>query len=503
MKKIQEQTQDWLAARTRSTPNATALIFNERQWTYAQLENRVQNCAIHLNRVGIRPGDKVAVLLPNCVDYVVLIHGLARLGAVLAPLNTRLTVAELSWQIDHTRAARLIYDDTTVQQALAAQRDSGITLQHVTELQQPAKQGLPFQSHPLDLNAPQSIVFTSGTTGRPKGAVLTFANHFWSATASSYRLGLQTNDCWLSCLPLYHVGGLAVIFRSCLYGTAIVLHQGFDLDTFSHSLQSQPVTLTSLVPTMLHRLLHIADGAALRSEHLRMILLGGAAASIDLLTECHEMGIPVAPTYGLTEAGSQVATLHPTEMIHKLGSVGKPLMFSALDIVDEQGQPLPSGTLGEVVVRGPTIMAEYYANSAATEQCIRNGALYSGDIGYLDDEGDLWLVQRRSDIIVSGGENVYPSEVEAVLDQHPLVNRSCVVGLPDAEWGQQVAAMVEVDAVEPGLLTVEALTLFSRQHLAGYKQPRTILFVEQLPQTASGKIARRAVAEMLQLEENF
>ncbi|MEZ4728860.1 MAG: o-succinylbenzoate--CoA ligase [Caldilineaceae bacterium] len=361
-----------------------------------------------------------------------------------------------------------------------------------------APKGPPLPKTGFSLDAPQAIVFTSGTTGQPKGAVLTFANHFWSATASSYRLGLSPAERWLSCLPLYHVGGLAVVFRSCLYGTAIVLHERFDLAAFNVSLERDQITLTSLVPTMLHRLLALRQGQPWPAS-LRHILLGGAAATPELLAIARESGAPVATTYGLTEAASQVATLCPAEVVRKPGSVGRPLMFTTVRIVDEAGATVPPGEKGEIVVSGPTVMAGYYKNPQATAKTIRTmeqqRELFTGDIGYLDDEGDLWLVQRRNDIIISGGENVYPAEVEAVLRQHPAVAAACVVGLPDAEWGQMVAALVECHPQQS--VTANELLAFSRQRLAGYKQPRLLQFTAALPQTASGKVARRTVIEQL------
>jgi len=323
--------------------------------------------------------------------------------------------------------------------------------------------------------------------------VLTFDNHLSSANASAYRIGIDVNDRWLSCLPLYHVGGLAVVFRSCLYGTAIVLHKRFDVDAFHASLGRDAVTLTSVVPTMLHRLLQ--SRGAPWPESLRLVLLGGAAATPELLAAAWDAGLPVAPTYGLTEASSQVATALPGDAQPKPGTVGKPLFGAEVRIVDNEGRELPAGEIGEVTVRGPQVMAGYYRNEAATAQTIRDGWLYTGDLGYTDADGDLFLVQRRSDLIVSGGENVYPAEVEAVLRVHPAVAEACVVGVPDAEWGQRVAAAVQL---RPGAALEEsALLAFCRERLAGYKVPRQVRFVAELPQTASGKIERRRVVEML------
>jgi O-succinylbenzoic acid--CoA ligase len=204
----------------------------------------------------------------------------------------------------------------------------------------------------------------------------------------------------------------------------------------------------------------------------------------------------VAPTYGLTEAASQVATMPPQDAARKPGSAGRPLLFTSVRIVNEAGQELPAGAYGEVVVSGPTVMRGYFNNPEATAKTLRDDQLYTGDIGYLDEDGDLWLVQRRSDVIVSGGENVYPAEVERALEQHPAVAVVCVVGLPHPEWGQQVAAAVVLREGQ-SLAEVELLT-FGRERLAGYKLPRVVRFVKSLPQTASGKIARQAVTEMFE-----
>jgi O-succinylbenzoic acid--CoA ligase len=311
--------------------------------------------------------------------------------------------------------------------------------------------------------------------------------------ASAYRLGVERGDRWLSCLPLYHVGGLAVLFRSCLYGTAVIMHDGFHIEAINESLDTQQVTLISLVPTMLYRLL---QARTRWPDSLRLVLLGGAAATADLITHAHTANVPIATTYGLTEAASQVATMLPDDMRRKPGCVGKPLLFTAVRIVNENGESCLPGEYGEIVVSGPTIMQGYVNNKEATAKALCNGELYTGDIGYVDEAGDLWLVQRRSDVIVTGGENVYPAEVEAVLKAHPAVTAVCVAGVDHPEWGQQVAAMIVLN--KPGAISEAELLTYCRDHLAGYKLPRLIQFAGALPQTASGKIHRQAVAKRLQ-----
>jgi len=487
-----ESRVDWLAARAALTPDKLALMIGQRRWTYGELDRLVNGLAAHLQAQGVQPGDFVAVLLPNSLAYVCLIHALARLDAVLIPLNTRLTAEEIAWQVGHVGAQWLV----------AQEKMAGVTGRWLTIDDGGWQSAHPpaVDRQPLALDQLQCVVFTSGTSGRPKGAMLTYGNHYASAQASAARLGVQANDLWLSVLPLYHVGGLAVVWRSCLVGTAVDLHARFDLEAINQALDSNPITLISLVPTMLHRLL---ESRTTWPDTLRLILLGGAAASPELLQQAQAAQLPVATTYGLTEAASQVATMLPPDVARKPGSAGKPLPGTTIDIVDENGRSLPPHTIGEIIVAGPTVMAGYWSaecGARSVEYRLRtpHSALRThatGDMGYLDEDGDLWVVQRRSDLIVSGGENVYPAEVEAALKAHTTVANACVVGVPDPEWGQIVAALVQLKPDQT--VTEAALLAFLREQLAGYKQPRRLRFTAELPQTASGKIARSAVTQIM------
>lgn len=491
---------DWLAHRTQVSPEKVALVYKQQQWTYEALNQLVAQMSSRLAATGIGPGQHVAVLLPNRPEFVCLIHGLARLGAVAVPLNIRLTPEELRWQIHHSDCELLVCSGETEAKVGRLPRDGvqvfsidspqsvGIKLLHLVGVEVTEQ----WQTGSLNLNAVQSIVYTSGTTGQPKGAMLSYANHFWSASASAFRLGVDPADRWLLCMPLYHVGGLAIVLRSCLYGTTVVLQDGFDVKAVREALETQKVTLISVVPTMLHRLLQ-SHPQTLRDSELRCILIGGDAAPAALIKQCLELDVPIATTYGLTEAASQVATAPFAKVVQKPGTVGKPLMFSSVRIVGENRQPLKSGKVGEIVVSGPTVVQGYYKQPQQTEKALQSGELFTGDMGYLDEEGDLWVVQRRADLIVSGGENVYPAEVEQVLRQHPAVVDVCVVGVEQEEWGQQVAAVVVLNQ-SADVLPADLLT-FSRERLAGYKQPRFILVVDALPRTASGKVRRSIVQQ--------
>lgn len=479
--------EDWLRERVQVSPQALGLVIGVRRWTYAALDGLTNDCGRQLLAAGLEPGQRLGVLLPNCLTYVCLIHACARLGVVLVPLNSRLTPAELSWQVAAAGCDLLVYAAEFSQTATAV---AGPQLLLQDEDLTPAAR--PDVPAPFALEKIQAIVFTSGTSGRPKGVPLSFNNHFYSALGSAYRLGVQVDDLWLSCLPLYHVGGLAVIFRSCLYGTAVDLHPRFQLEAVNDSLDRKPITLISLVPTMLYRLLEVRTTWP---DSLRLLLLGGAAATADLVEKARAARLPLATTYGLTEAASQVATMLPDAVCDKPGSVGKPLLFTTVKIVADDGHACAPNEYGELIVSGPTVMGGYLQEGGGPAAAKTPTAYATGDIGYFDEAGDLWLVQRRSDLIVSGGENVYPAEVEGVLKRQTAVKQVCVTGVPDAEWGQVVAALVVLEPGSP--VSTADLEAHCRASLAGYKIPRFFQFAGTLPQTASGKIARQVVAQAL------
>ncbi len=480
---------DFLTLAARAHPRRAALLDGEQVIDYAQLNARVAALADRLHQAGVRRGQRVAALLTRSAAAVTLVHALARLGAVLVPLNTRLTADEMRWQVRRAACDHLV----------SAQKTPSLAAARPLDALPPARNPSAWLQGQTDRQAPFGIIFTSGTSGQPKGAVLTWDNLFWSAIASAFRLGALPADRWLLTLPLYHIGGLSILFRSALYGSAVVLPNfpadRFDQPTLWARLHATRATLVSLVPTMLYRLLQAHPRADEWPPSLRLILLGGAAAPAETLQAALEARLPVALTYGLSEAASQVATATPEATRRKPGTVGRPLLWTQVRIVDEDGRDLPPNARGEILVRGRTVMQGYLDAPAATRTALQAGWLHTGDLGYLDAEGDLWVLQRRSDLIISGGENIYPAEIEAALRQHPAVAEACVVGLPHPEWGQQVAAAVVVR--HGAQVTAEELQIFLRQRLAAYKIPRKIAFLASLPQTASGKIMRRELARLL------
>jgi o-succinylbenzoate---CoA ligase len=436
---------NWLAQRAQTCPDRTALIAEGRSLTYEELEAEAAAAARRLAAHGVRGGAAVTLELPVGADYVVLLHALMKLGAIAEPLNTRLAPGEREAELERAGP--------------------------VLAVSQAGDVGGPEADLPLlgehDLDAIHCRVLTSGTSGHPRPIPLTYGNHLWSAVGSAFNLGVDPSDRWLCCLPLYHVSGLEIVMRSVIYGTGTVVHDGFAVQSVAEALEGDGVTLMSVVTTQLTRLLE----AGVDLSGPRAILVGGGPVPLEVLEEAIGRDAAVVQTYGLTETASQVTTLAPQEARRKLGSAGRPLLTTHLRIQD-----------GEILVQGPVV-----APGCADE----DGWLHTGDLGRIDDEGFLYVEDRLGDVIVSGGENVLPAEVEEVLLRHPDVADAAAVGRADAEWQEAVEAVVVLrDGAAAGAAEL-------RQHcaewLAGYKVPKRFEFVSELPRTDSGKLLRQAL----------
>ena len=454
---------DWLHSRAATIPHRTALVADGRDWTFADLNDEADRAARKLASLGVREGDHVATVLNAGFAAALLPHATLRLGATLVPLNTRLSKAEHQWQIDDIEPRLVIREESTLLDA----PESDVTLRRV---------------HPAD--AVLAVIYTSGTTGHPKGAMLTVGNFWWSAVGSALNLGTYPRDRWLACLPLFHVGGLSIIVRSAIYGITAVIHDGFDPDAVHRAIEEDNVTIVSVVAVMLERMLD-ARPEKPYPPNLRCVLLGGGPAPRPLLERCASLLVPVVQTYGLTETCSQVATISPDDAIRKLGSAGKALYPNDLRISDN----------GEIMVRGPVVMAGYANRPDETRSAIVDGWLNTGDAGEIDDEGFLFVLDRRDDLIITGGENVYPAEVESALSSHPSVVEAGVIGATDSTWGQRVVAIVRLN---DSSIDGEVLSAHCATQLGSFKIPREFHFThDPLPRTAAGKLRRSALREML------
>jgi o-succinylbenzoate---CoA ligase len=437
---------NWLAQRAQSAPERAALVADGSGVSYAELEAEAAWVARRLAAYGVRRGATVALTTRGGREQVVLIHALMKLGAVVLPLSPNLNAAERQAVIESEEPS--IDLDDPARQLTQTEADLPLLGEH-------------------DMDDLQCRILTSGSAGPPRTVGLTYGNHLWSAVGSAFNIGVQPDDRWLCCLPLSHVGGLSIILRSVIYGTTAVLHDGFDTDRVADALAEERISVVSLVSTMLLRLL-TAD-AEVASP--RVILVGGGPVPTEALEEAIGRGATIVQTYGLTEAASQVTTLAPADARRKLGSAGRPLLTTHLRIRD-----------GEILVQGPTV-----APGCADAE----GWLYTGDLGRIDEEGFLYVEGRIDEMIVSGGENVAPAEVEQVLLRHPDVLEAAVVGREDPEWQQAVTAVVVLR--NGSRASADELRRYCAEELTPFKVPKRVELASALPRTPSGKVMRRAL----------
>jgi O-succinylbenzoic acid--CoA ligase len=442
----------WLERAATARPRHTALDTPAGRCTYAQLLARAQRAAQALAGRGTRTGDRVAIALPAGLDFAYALHACLLLGAVAVPIDLRLSPVEQETIVAGTRARidQSFFDQIDL---CTAERETAAEL---------GRQA----SHELDAVA--VVIHTSGTSAAPKAVELTYGNLLWSALGSAVALGLDANERWLCALPLSHVGGLSILVRSAIYATTAVVHERFETDRVLRALRDEQVTLVSLVATTLARLL---DAGLEHPPALRCALTGGGPVPAALVKRATAAGVPVSMTYGLTESCSQVTTT-PLAAIEQ-GQLGAgPSLFCTRVRLREDG---------EILVAGPTVAPGALAS---------DGWLHTGDLGSFDEQGALWITGRKADTIVSGGENVAPSEVEAVLEAHPDVLEAAVVARADERWGEAVTAIV---VARPGSTPdVETLRGHCATLLAPYKVPKRIeLRAEPLPRTRSGKLLRR------------
>ena len=504
---------DWLSHRVAASPDDAALVRAEdgETWTYTDLDRLVSETAGRLAAHGVESGDRLGVITPPYVGTVGLVHAAMRIGATFVPLGQDLTPRELSARIERADLSAVVCAEPTEDDALAAVDGiEGTPLFSVDDPTDATVTGV-HELEPLPVEPPEwdrsdhlCILFTSGTTGTPKPVPLTAGNVYSSAVASAFRLGVDPGDRWLVSLSLHHMGGLAPVYRSALYGTTLVLREGFNAGGTADDIDTYDVTGVSLVPTMLKRML---DRRGTLSDTLRVVLLGGAPAPDELLERCRDYSIPVYPTYGMTESASQIATATPRQTRGRLGTVGRPLFGTDVTIVDEDEEPVEDGETGEIVVDGPTVTPGYLErpsgdDDGASAELDRSDfgryGLHTGDVGRFDEDGFLYVLNRLDDRIITGGENVEPGEVTDVLCGFGAIEDAAVVGLEDDRWGERVAALLAVGDREGDIVDEAAVEAFARERLTGFKIPKTVAFVDELPRTVSGTVDREAVREVLQ-----
>jgi fatty-acyl-CoA synthase len=479
------------------TPDKPAIRFEGKTLSYAALNARVEQTARALkSELGVSRGDRVAILSLNRPDYLVLLYACARLGAMLVPLNWRLAVAEQLFILSDAAAKVLLLEQAfaailpAVEKSLPETSVVGIDFSPAggasleTLLTQARDDG---RNPHTDLSCPLLIVYTSGTTGRPKGAVLRQEALLWNGVMSQHMHGLTSDDHVLTVLPFFHVGGLNIQTTPALhYGATVTIHSRFTPDTTLAAIEHDRPTLTVLVPATIQAVSDHPNWGTTDLSSLKAISTGSTIVPQHLIDRFVARGVPVLQVYGSTETCPIAVYTRLGGDVTREGSTGLPGLCCEAAIVDESGEELPPGMPGEIAVRGPNVFYEYWGNEEATREALHDGWYRTGDIGRRDGDGYFWVHDRKKNLIISGGENIYPAEVERVLLEHPEVSECAVIGRPDPRWDEvPVAYVIRRTGC---LVDVDSLKVHVETQLARFKVPREIIFVDDLPRTALGKV---------------
>ncbi len=503
----------WIERHADFTPEKPALRFfrapeTEEVWTYQQLEARVRDWARGLkHKLGVGRGDRVVFLGYNHPDLLALLFACARLGAVLVPLNWRLAPPEHAYIVKNAGAHVLIAEADFQSHATVVQE--AVPDCHLIALEFTASGWTPHQavldaSGPDDANpmvsldAPWLIVYTSGTTGHPKGAVLTQAALFWNALNSLHLHDLTSQDRILSVLPFFHVGPLNIQTTPALYaGAEVLITPRFDPGQTLMLVEQHRPSLLLLVPVTMQALLRHPRWADSDLTSLRMVVTGSSVVPTEFIEGFHQRQLPIGQVYGSTETAPIAAVLRREDAFRKIGSTGKPALHCRVKVVDDSGHEVPPGTSGELWVQGPNVMQEYWGSAEATAEAFANGWFRTGDVGVQDDEGFLTIHDRKKDIIISGGENIYSAELEATLREHEALADVAVVARADAHWGEVPVAFVEC---LPGQTVTEPeLQALLHERLARFKHPKAFVFVETLPRNTMGKVLKYELRQQAHL----
>ncbi len=474
----------WLSDRARNTPGRVAIDYENEPISYGDLARRSERMAVALTARGVVLGDRIATLTSNSPDHVALFFACARLGAALQPLNWRLVPAEVRYQLDDAEPALLIVSDEHVH--LAAEAGAAIPRSRFVELD---ADGILAEPDVQD-DDPILLSYTSGTTGKPKGAVLTHANCFWANLCFDRTSAIGDDDVVLQVLPQFHSGGWNVQpLLAWWKGATVVLEPSFEPDRALRLIEEKRVTTMMGVPATYLFMAERPAFADVDLSSLRLAVVGGAPMPESLLERWQERGVGIVQGYGLTEAAPNVLCLPPEDAARKLGSAGKPYPHVDVALRDpETGSLLDGPGTGELVVQGPNVFAGYWRNPEATAAAFADGWLLTGDLAERDDEGYYRIAGRLKDLVISGGENVYPAEIEDILQSHPAVAEAAVVGVPDERWGEVCLAFVTL-RTGAGAGDDELLE-WCRARLARFKVPKEIRFVDELPRSAMNKVLK-------------
>jgi len=496
---IQAQV-DWLRKWAEYTPTARVLRDHarDRQWTYAEADLRATALAHHLgNELGIGRGDRVAVLAQNCTETVFLFFACVKLGAVLVPLNFRLTQHEVDRLVaDCTPNLMLVGDDEqAVADALTAPLPTRRPLSILTPFLMDDVTPSPALDAPSDLDHPAMILYTAGSTGLPKGAVITHRMMLWNAVNTALRLDITSEDHTLGYAPFFHTGGWHVLLTPFLHhGASTTILERFDADVIMDLMDRERVTLLFGVPTMMRMLSETSTFAEADLKACRYAIVGGAPMPIPLINTWHGKGVPIRQGYGMTEVGPNCFSLHQDDAIRKRGSIGQPNFYIEARVVDAAGADCATDEPGELWLRSDVVTPGYWNKPEETAAAMQDGWFRTGDVVRRDAEGFHFVMDRKKNMFISGGENVYPAEVEHAIEDHPSVREAAVIGVPDPQWGE--VGKVFVSLHEGCTFDLADLQAHCRDRLARYKIPKHVRVLPALPLNQAGKIDRLQLVEL-------
>lgn len=486
----------------RNFPDKECLVCDTERFTYSRLNERVNRLANSLLAMGLKKGDNVAVILRNCNQYIEIYFALAKIGAVAVPLNFMLKGKGLELLIRNSHARALFLEEQTRVQVESVRSGlSGITDECFICIDSADEDGYTSYETLISQGAPEEpgievdedddviILYSSGTTGLPKGIVLTHKTRLTYYQWCGLEYGMLFDGVHLVTTPLYHNVACFLSQTQFYTGGKVVIMRKFDAAECAELIERESVTSSFMVPTQLNQLLGLDDAASTDFSTVRTLITGAAPLSTRTKEEIIEMfHCELHEMYGLTETGP-ITNMKPKDALRKVRCVGQPFFHMEMRVVDEQSNEIPIGEVGEIIGRGPLLLRTYFGNEEVYLRSMKDGWFYSGDLGRIDDEGFLYLVDRKKDMICSGGVNIYPMDIEEVLHSHPKIHEAAVIGIPDERWGESVMAVI---ALRPGQsMTSEEVIGYCKENMANYQSPKSVEFIEALPRNPSGKVLKR------------
>ncbi|MCF8142852.1 MAG: long-chain fatty acid--CoA ligase [Deltaproteobacteria bacterium] len=500
---------DWLERRNQLSPRKEALrdLHTGRRYTYCELNERANRLANGFRQQwGVRKGDRVSILAHNCTEYLEALFAVAKLGAILVPVNIRLVGPELSYIFNDCEPKGMILGEDFLNVISEIRNDIKISNYLLLD-DAYADDMFPYErfldeadiqkpqlEEEISLDDPHVILYTSGTTGYPKGAIQTHSKILFNSVNANIGLDIVSTDVNLCALPLFHTGGLHVMTTPTLHaGGTVVIMRAFDPGEALKVIHNKDINTVFFVATQWLFMYQHEDFESTDFSGLRLAWTGGAPCPLNVLQAYQEKGVPFRQGYGLTEVGPDAMILPAEDALRKVGSIGLPPFHAAMRVVDINDQDVLPGEVGELIFRGPTVTPGYWNKPEATSEALKNGWFHTGDLAYMDEEGYVFLVDRKKDMYVSGGENVYPAEVEKTLYQYPKIAEIAIFGIPHEKWGEVGHAVV---VAKPGeTITEEEVITFLKGKLAKYKIPKSVSFKDQLPRTPAGKVLKRTLRE--------